>query len=185
MGWLMRSRGVTVYARGQKKKLISMGIDTFDSIQAVVTYKNNAVITYHMAWILPEQFPSIVNQGFRLIGSEGIVEADTQDRGTESCFTSEPVMKTHNSGFIYQSEKQDGTKYYTGYGIKSIQHFAENIQYLNHGGKLQDIDGKYPSGEEAHEVTEIIEAVHESIETGQVVNIQNENTNQTRRIKIA
>jgi len=185
MGWLIQVKALTVFAKGQKEKLVSMGIDTFDSIQAVVTYENNAVITYHMAWILPEQFPSIVNQGFRLVGSEGIVEADTQDRGTQSCFTSEPVMKTHNSGFIYTSSKPDGTNYFTGYGIESIQHFAKNVQFLKKGGELDYINGRYPSGEEAHEVTKIIEAIHESIETGDIIDIQSERINKIRRVEFA
>lgn len=185
MGWLIQVKASTVFAKGQKEKLVSMGIDTFDSIQAIVTYENNAVITYHMAWILPEQFPSIVNQGFRLVGSEGIVEADTQDRGTQSCFTSEPVMKTHNSGFIYTSSKPDGTNYFTGYGIESIQHFAKNVQFLKNGGELEYIKGRYPSGEEAHEVTKIIEAIHESIVTGDIINIESKKITKTRRVEFA
>lgn len=174
LGWIMDSKAVSVYARGQKEKLLSKGIDTYDSIQAVVTYDNGAVITYHTSWVLPEQFPSIVNQGFRLIGTEGIAEVDTQDRGMESCFTSEPVMKTHNSGFIYTIQKQDGSTQYTGYGIESIQHFAENVLFLKQGGTLDDLKGKYPSGKEALEVTRIIEAIHHSIETNQVVELNPE-----------
>jgi len=171
IGWLMQSHAKTVFATGQKVKLVSQGVDAFDSIQATVVYANEAVITYHTAWILPGQFPSIVNQGFRLIGSEGIVEVDTQQRGTESCFTSEPLMKTHNSGFIYTIEKRDGSPHYKGYGIESIQHFANNVNYLDSGGRLADLEGRYPSGEEAHEVTKVVEAIHTSLAKGTVVNI--------------
>lgn len=169
IGWFMGSDVKTVFATGQKSKLVVLGIDTFDSIQASVTYANNATISYHMSWVLPEQFPSIVNQGFRLIGSEGIVEVDTQQRGTESCLTSEPLMRTHNSGFIYTINRIDGSTYYRGYGIESIQHFAQNVLHLTNGGTLEELKGTYPSGEEGYEVTRIIEAIHKSLATGEIV----------------
>jgi predicted dehydrogenase len=125
-----------------------------------------------MSWILPTQFPSITNQGFRLIGSEGIIEVDSQDRGMDSCFTSEPIMKTHNSGFIYTIEQQDGSKQYAGYGIKSIQHFAENVRFLSNGASLADLKGRYPSGEEGYEVVRIVESIHQSIQTGKVIELR-------------
>jgi hypothetical protein len=34
------------------------------------------------------------------------------------------------------------------------------------GGKISDLSGKYPSGEDGLEVTKIAEAVHQSIERG-------------------
>jgi len=171
IGWLMKSPAKTIFATGQKAKLVSMGIDTYDSIQATVHYANDAVITYHQAWILPEQFPAIVNQGFRLVGTEGIVEVDTQQRGTNSCITSEPHMKTHNSGFIYTTKRPDGSTIYKGYGIESIQHFVHNIEFLKKGGTIEDLRGSYPSGDDGYEVTRIIEAMHESIETAKVIHI--------------
>lgn len=171
IGWLMNSNAKTVYATGQKQKLVSLGIDTFDSIQANVTYENGSVITYHVSWILPKQFSTITNQGFRLVGSEGFIEADSQDRGTHSCFTSEPVMKSHNSGFVYTIQHCDGTKEYSGYGISSIQHFAQNVLYLQEGGKIDDLKGHYPSGMEGLEVTKIVAAVHQSIDLGKIVRL--------------
>jgi predicted dehydrogenase len=169
--WLIRSKAITVSAKGQKGKLTSMGIDTCDSIQAMVTYDNDAVITYNFSWILPDQFPSIVNQGFRLVGTEGIIEADSQERGTISCFSSEQGMTVHNSGFIYNMKNPDGTTYYEGYGITSIQHFGHNISFLLGGGELDDIKGTYPSAEDAYEVTNIVQSIHESLETDTTVSI--------------
>lgn len=183
IGWLMQSPAMIVYATGQKGKLAGIGIDTFDSIQAIVTYANKAVITYHMSWILPAQFSSITNQGFRLIGTEGIIEVDSQDRGMDSCFTSEPVMKTHNSGFIYTVARPDGSQQYAGYGIKSIQHFAENVRFLTNGGQLADLKGHYPSGEEGYEVVRIVEAIHASIANGTVVELIGEKDKQVPEYK--
>lgn len=174
LSWMMNSRVKTVYARGQKNKLLDIGIKTFDSIQSMLTFENNAVITLDSSWILPEQFSAIVNQGFKLVGTEGIVDADSHKRGTTSCFSSGNGVRNHNSGFMYLEKDGYGRTKYTGYGIKSIQHFAENVACLNNGIRLEDLEGTYPSGIDGHEVTKTVEAIHESIETGEVIDIQKE-----------
>ena len=175
ISWLMNSRVVSVFAKGQKNKLKELGLDTYDSIQSMISFDNEAVVTFDNSWILPEQFSSIVNQGFRLVGTEGIVEADSHNRGTTSCFTSEKGVRNHNSGFMYPGINRNGKEIYEGYGIKSIQHFAENLSYIKNGGFLEDLNGTYPSGIDGHEVTKVSEAVHLSLECGESVNISSLN----------
>jgi predicted dehydrogenase len=174
ISWLMNSNVKSVYAKGKKNKLLKLGIDSFDSIQSMMTFENDATITLDSSWILPEQFSSIVSQGFRLVGTEGIVEANSHNRGTTSCFTSDRGVKNLNSGFMYLEDGVSGKQKYQGYGVRSIQHFIENIVNLNSGIALEDLAGTYPSGSEAHEVTKVIEAIHHSIETEEVVDIQRE-----------
>ncbi|MFA7420916.1 MAG: Gfo/Idh/MocA family oxidoreductase [Melioribacteraceae bacterium] len=175
ISWLMNSRVENVFAKGQKNKLINLGIDTFDSMQSMLTFENGAVISMDCSWILPEQFSSIVSQGFRLIGTEGIVVANSHNRGTTSCFTSEQGVRNHNSGFMSLVNDVYGKAKYVGYGITSIQHFVENIVHLNNGLNLEDLEGTYPSGYDGHEVTKAIEAIHLSIESGEVIDVQKEN----------
>lgn len=175
ISWLMDSRVENVFAKGQKNKLKSLGIDSFDSMQSMLTFENGAVINMDCSWILPEQFSSIVSQGFRLIGTEGIVVANSHDRGTTSCFTSEQGVRNHNSGFMNLVNDVYGKAKYVGYGITSIQHFVENIVHLNNGLNLEDLEGTYPSGYDGHEVTKAIEAIHLSIESGEVIDVQKEN----------
>lgn len=174
ISWIMNSRVKSVFANGHKNKLFQLGFDTYDSIQSMLTFENNAVVTFDSSWVLPEQFSSIVNQGFRLVGTEGIVEADSHKRGTTSCFSSEGGIRNHNSGFMQICEDPYGRLSYEGYGIKSIQHFIENILCLNNGLKLKDIEGTYPSGIDGYEVTKAVEAIHRSVETGSVVETQKE-----------
>lgn len=172
ISWMMNSKVVSVYAKGQKIKLKELGFDTYDSIQSMVSFDNDAVITFDSSWVLPEQFSSIVNQGFRLVGTEGIVEADSHNRGTTSCFTSESGIRNHNSGFMHAGKKINGKTIYEGYGIKSIQHFAENLYFLKNGGSLDDLKGTYPSGADGHEVTKVTEAIHLSLEYGESINLK-------------
>lgn len=163
--WLIKSDAKSVYAKGVKNKLKSLGIDTYDSVIAVVEFKNGAIISFELSWILPENFESIVNQGFKLVGEKGMIECDSQYRGTR-VFYEEGVM-TYNPVFINEYEGKRGEKVYTGYGIDSIADFVYNIKYIKDGGKIENLkNGLTAFGEDGLEVTKIGVAVHKSIETG-------------------
>lgn len=169
--WVLKSNAVSVYARSQRRKLISLGVDTCDSIQAQIEFENGAVVSFDTSWILPDSFEAVVNQGLRLVGTEGMIEIDSQDRGARACFTSNKTMTSYNLGFRYKKKDKSGRTLYLGYGIESIQDFAENVIFLKNGGKLKDLAGKYPSGIDGLEVTKIACAVEESAEKGKVVKI--------------
>jgi predicted dehydrogenase len=175
ISWFLNAKVESVYAKGQQKKLKNLGYNTFDSVQAMICYDNDAVITFDNSWILPEQYSSIVNQGFRLIGTEGIVESNSHNRGTTSCFSSESGVRNHNSGFIYSMNLNNDEQIYAGYGIQSIQHFADNISYIKNGGSLEELEGTYPSGKDGHQVNEIIDAIQISLKSGEKVSL-NQNT---------
>lgn len=170
--WWLGSNGKTVYATGYKIKLKQMGIDTFDSISAKVIFENGACVNFDVCWILPESFEAIVNQSVRLVGTEGIVECDTQDRGTRLC-SSAKGMETYNSGFIIESRDISGKTVFSGYGIESIKDFVYNICYLKNGGSFETLKKNSMSafGEDGLEVTKIAAAIHKSLYTGKPVNI--------------
>ena len=169
--WILGSDGKKVYAKGKKWKLKDMGIDTYDSITAIVEFENGAVITFDTSWILPEKFEAIVNQGLRLVGEEGLIECDSQDRGTRVCFTDKGMM-TYNLGFISEEKDKYGNPYYKGYGIESIADFVYNLEYINGGGKVEDLkNGVSAFGEDGLQATKIAVKVHKSLETGKVEEI--------------
>jgi len=169
--WLIESKPKRAYASGIKHKLSSMGIDTFDSIQAKVEFTNGSSFFFDTSWIIPESFPAIVNQGLRIVGSEGMWEVDSQNRGVEACTTSEG-NKTFNTHFIREGKDKFGRNSFNGYGIDSIADFIENIEFLKSDGKIQDLAGRYASGEEGRIATSIAVAVHRSIASGTVVAIE-------------
>ena len=166
--WVIKSDGKSVFARGQKKKLVSLGIDTYDSIQAQVEFQSGAVVSFDTSWILPDQFEAIVNQGIRLVGTEGVMEVDSQDRGARSCFST-TGMQTHNLGFMREATDKQGNTAWHGYGIESIADFAYNAAFLKRGGRLEELRGVFATGEDGLEVTKIACAAEESLRTGQVV----------------
>ena len=170
--WVVQAKGRSVSATGAKKKLADLGIDTYDSIQAKVVFETGASFSIDTSWILPDTFEGIVNQGIRVVGSEGIVEVDTQDRGVRCCageLTDGPLrqgatMQTPNLGFFSVGKDKKGRPWYGGYGIVSIQDFAENVNHLIGGGSLKDLEGSYASGYDGLEATRIAVAVHRSVQ---------------------
>jgi predicted dehydrogenase len=172
--WVMKSDGKSVFARGQRKKLAGLGVDTYDSVQAQVEFQSGAVVSFDTSWILPEQFEAIVNQGIRLVGAEGIMEVDSQDRGARSCFPPEG-MRTHNLGFMQETAEKRGDTVWRGYGIESIADFAHNVAFLAGGGKpttrpagkLGDLRGIFATGEDGLAVTRIACAAEKSLRSGQ------------------
>ncbi len=170
--WCLNSNGKCVYATGHKIKLKSMGIDTYDSVSAKVVFENNVSVNFDVCWILPEKFESIVNQSIRFVGTEGIIECDTQDRGTRAC-SSEKGMETYNVGFIFETKDVEGKTIYKGYGIESINDFVYNILRLKRTEDFEQLKKNSISafGEDGLEVTKIAVAINESLETGDIVYI--------------
>jgi len=169
--WIIKSDGKKVYALGKKWKLKDMGVDTYDSINAMVEFQNGAVVTFDLSWIIPEKFEAIVNQGVRLVGEKGLVECDTQDRGTKVCFEEDGV-KTYNLGFMSEGKDKFGRIHYSGYGIESIADFIYNLEYLEKGGSVESLENTVSGfGRDGLEATKIAVAVHKSLETGKVETI--------------
>ena len=169
--WIMNNPAPTkVYATGAKRKLASMGIDTFDSVQTQVTFANGAHITFHNSWILPDNFEAVVHQGVKLVGSEGIFECDSQYRGGRGCTKGEP-MRTWNLGIKYRERDKRNQVRWRGYFHSSIADFAENLLFLEEGGSIEELEGLYPSGEDGLAITQIACAAHASIESGAPVDI--------------
>jgi len=169
--WIMGNpEPVKVFATGVKKKLAGMGIDTYDAIQTQVAFANGANIAFQNSWILPNEFEAVVHQGVKLIGTEGIFECDSQYRGGRGCLKGEP-MRTWNLGIKYRERDKRNRIHYRGYFQSSIADFAENLLFLEGGGTLDDLEGLYPSARDGLAITRIACAAHESIETGNPVEL--------------
>ena len=170
--WILGSEAKTVYATGAKDRLLKdFGIDTFDCINAKVDFENGASFSFDTSWILPKGFEAIVNQGLRIVGTKGLFECDSQDRGTRSCVENEG-MATYNNNFKREVVDRKGRRVFRGYGIESIEDFAGNVAFLTEGGRLADLRGVWASGRDGLEATRIAVAVHESLASGRVVRLR-------------
>jgi predicted dehydrogenase len=169
--FIMDANGVAVWATGAKGRLSSLGVDAWDSISAKVLFDNGATVNFDTSWILPDGFEAIVNQGIRLVGTLGMFECDSQDRGARSaCAEDGPMQQTHNKSFLRQVVDKYGREYWEGYGMTSIADFALNVNLLLEGTALEDLP-PYPSGYDGIEATKIAAGVHESIESGGLVQL--------------
>jgi len=169
--WVAQAKGRRVHATGTRKKLPTIGVDAWDSICFSVEMEGDATLQCQTSWVLPDAFEGIVNQGIRVVGTEGIMEVDSQNRGAECCFASEGRMATPNLGFFRRTQDARGETLYGGYGIDAIGHFVDNVAFLMEGGSPADLAGTYPGGEDGLEATKIVAAAHESLASGELVDV--------------
>lgn len=79
--WFFQQEPVEVFAKGRKGVLSSLGVDTFDAIQALVQFSGNAFATFETNWIVPDAAPSVVDCEMALYGTKGKAEADPDFHG--------------------------------------------------------------------------------------------------------
>ncbi|MGC8843709.1 MAG: Gfo/Idh/MocA family protein [bacterium] len=80
--WFFNQKPKRVFAKGHKGILTSYGIDTYDCIQAIVSFEEGFA-TLESSWILPDSAPSIVDFKFQIIGEKGKIEIDGSNQGIE------------------------------------------------------------------------------------------------------
>ena len=115
--WFFSAEADTVYAVKTEGVLKSMGVDTHDTMTALVTFDNGAVACFETSWILPESLPYVVDHYVKIIGSKGITYADLAERGLRKF--GEKAEYPHRTDTIYG--------YGRGFPYDSIYHFLECI----------------------------------------------------------
>ncbi|MBS3762078.1 MAG: Gfo/Idh/MocA family oxidoreductase [Planctomycetes bacterium] len=169
--WCIGGRnGRRVWATGQRRKLKSLGVDAWDAVEAKIEFEDN--ISFHLdtSWILPDDFEAVVNQGIRVVGSEGLGEVDSQDRGARLT-TPEGGHRTFNPVFFLEETLPTGETAYSGYGVASIAVFADHVNHIKEGGTLEELEGHYAGPRDGLEVTRIAEGIHKSLEKGGIVEL--------------
>lgn len=163
---------VRVLASGYKGKLERLGLaGAWDSIQARVEYEGSFSVNYDLSWILPNSFPSIVNQGIRLLGEEGLVEVDSQDRGYFAASSQDAGSAVINPYGALEYDHPVLGPVVEGYTFQSMAYFIDLLTALESGQSLADLDGTYPDGHAALVSTRIGEAIDRSIASGQIENV--------------
>ena len=78
----------SVYATGVKKLLVSMGIDTYDSIMTHIVFDDDTHASFENSWIAPESMPMIVQFEFRVLGEKQAYMVNFNDQ----------ILKTADAG---------------------------------------------------------------------------------------
>jgi predicted dehydrogenase len=97
MCWYFDDQPVTAYARGVKGVLSGRGVDTWDVVQAIVSFQGGAVATFEAAWIYPNTFPTLTDSFVELIGTDGHLHFD---RKRESIEMSTATQFTYPKTFL-------------------------------------------------------------------------------------
>ncbi len=169
--WLLGAEVTQVFARGFRHKLVGLGIDTLDSVHTELEFDNGAAFALDISWVLPEGFEAVVNQGLRIVGSEGFIELDTQDRGARLCL-SKGGTRTLNTDAQHRWPSALGVAQETGYFVEPVKDFLGLVEAIVNGADPASFAGAYPSGEDGREATRVAAAVHESIAAGQPVAVR-------------
>jgi predicted dehydrogenase len=82
--WWFDADPVEAYAKGVKKVLVEKGFDTYDGIQALVTYEGGKFATYEAVWIYPNTSPYMPDSFMELIGSAGTLHLDRQAEAVDA-----------------------------------------------------------------------------------------------------
>lgn len=168
--WLTGKDAISVRAHGATGKLTGMGIDTYDSVSAQLEFDGGFSATIQVSWILPESFDALVNQGLRLVGTDGVVELDTKNRGLRYCLAGHGVTSP-NPMSLQRRTGPRGTQV-TGYFMDGITDFLENVCFLREGADLDQLAGSYPDAEDGVRTTELAEAVASSLASGETVRVE-------------
>ncbi|MBA2257875.1 MAG: Gfo/Idh/MocA family oxidoreductase [Acidobacteria bacterium] len=83
MRWYFGSEPLTAYARGVKGVLTARGIDTWDAIQAMVSFEGEGFATFEAAWIYPNAFPTLTDSFVEVIGTAGHLHFDRKRESIE------------------------------------------------------------------------------------------------------
>jgi predicted dehydrogenase len=83
MRWYFEDEPVTVYARGVKGVLTGRGVDTWDVVQAMVSFQGGAIAAFEAAWIYPNVFPTLTDSFVEVIGTDGHLHFDRKRESIE------------------------------------------------------------------------------------------------------
>lgn len=156
-------------AIGQKILLINEGIDAYDSIQAVIEWKDRHsekkfVSTILTNWIDPVATSAMSDQKIKVIGTIGRIESDQKSRGIQviSDLNGIEDINPYFSDFYY--DISDKAMNFKGYGCDSILQFIEDSQSIINKAKApEDMKGLRATFEGALISTAVIEAVNISL----------------------
>lgn len=144
--WFGNRNAVQVWANGTKRKLAGMGIPTWDYVHAMVKYDDGTDGIYESAWVLPDSIPYPVDFKYQIVGTEGSLWMDTFEQTS---------WKATKEKFSYPRTLAWRIQAWSTF-IDRVQRKDNTMQYMEDG-----LDN-----------TKLLVALHESLETGKIVDIK-------------
>ncbi|MGI2292996.1 Gfo/Idh/MocA family protein [Paenibacillus sp. GXUN7292] len=152
--WFKGVKPVKVFAAGSKGKLAGMGIDTYDSIQAIISFEDGTHSSFTTSWVLPESMPMIYDFKYEIIGSDGALYVDLADQMVRQASSSYRHM--HTLGTSINGQLGAAPNY-------MLNAFIDNVR-LDTEPLASSADGLLN--------TRVVAAIHQSIKSGISIHIQ-------------
>ncbi|MBC7326594.1 Gfo/Idh/MocA family oxidoreductase [bacterium] len=151
--WFFSRKPKTIIGKAHTGILSSKGIDTYDCIQAIISFEDGFA-TIESSWILPDSAPSIVDFQFQIVGEKGKIEITGSRQGIE--------VATDKFTYPFVSDKRELYGERWGFVYMPIWYFVNCVR-----------ENKKPeiTPEEGILVTRTIEALVESLKTQKEVKI--------------
>jgi len=156
MRWFFASEPVEARAWGSKKVLAARGIPTYDIIQSQVKFASGAFATFESAWVYPNTFPSLVDSFVEVVGGAGHIHLDRK------C---ESIEISTESGFAYPKCFLNMEVF--GRVRGAFASCLEDFLYA-----ILKNSTPYVTGFDGRQVTATLAAIHESLESGASVAVQ-------------
>lgn len=154
--WIVGERIVKVTARALSGTLEARGISTPDLFVIMAEFESGALGVFEHAWILPASNPSNTDLKFEVLGSDGAVYIDTTHNRTVEVHTAESMQYPAVLVPPYGPRL-------TGFVLDAIAQFVDAVH-----GRGQVL----ATGEEGMQVTAVLCAILESIDSGDPVRVE-------------
>ena len=117
--WINNCRVKSLSAVGVKKKLLSMGINTYDLVKVTATLENGCISTFEANWVIPDSKPLTASVNLLVSGTN---TAMTVDAGVP--IVEKLTPESYSIGGIFD---YDLYGYYSGLRRNMIETFARSI----------------------------------------------------------
>ncbi|SLM96660.1 Oxidoreductase [Brachybacterium faecium] len=152
--WLSGAIPLEVFARGVKRVLPALGVDTYDRISASFAMSDGSILDLDSGWVQPQGKPSVFEFRFEVETDADSYTIDIDNTGAQRS-TAQRTMSVGALGHDHRGRPQ-------GVAADMMRDFLDLL-----GGAQLDL----PGADHGLLITRAVEAVHRSLETGAVQQI--------------
>ena len=157
--WILDDEVSEVYAVSRRGVLDSMGIDSVDAYQAILTFTGGCVAQIENNWIVPNTQPNVNDIKMNILGTKGMLDLDLTNNGVVKRFLSEG----YDEPDVFVKNTVQGKP--SGFAYRAVEDFAEKLWR----------DEPFAAGlSDGVHVTRTVLAIMDSAESGSVIRLNSQ-----------
>lgn len=122
--WFLKVDPINVVAQETRGTLDAQSIPVHDGLNALITFENNVIASFHSSWIHPNTYPRIADGFMQIIGDAGALTYSNRTR-TAELYNARGGQKVEFTG-PHTADMADGK--ITGAFVTSLQHFLASVR---------------------------------------------------------